>query len=416
MHRSLMKRIVRICLLLLLIQDGYGLTLSEAECIAVNRADEIRQFEAKGQSLQAQAISEGQLPDPNIQISPLNFPVDTFNFSQEPMTQFQFGINQDIPKGKTLLYRYRRTHNKSMSSLHQKDNQRLLILKAVREQWDLLFFWQRSEQILLRQRKTFKHLKDVASSLFSNNKVPQKDVLNAQLELTQIEERLIQVRQAIDDTRVNLARWIGQKAAYRASASLVMDNKKVVLSKVPKKILLGHPVIKADNSDINSAISSIAISKQDYLPGFSLGAAYGVRSGRNINGNKRPDFLTGQVKISLPLFPKDRQDKKLLASQRELSSLKAKRYADLKGLNRVLGTNIVDYKRTREKLSLYSRKLLPEAKQYANSTLIAYQNDKTDFLTVALGYIRWLDIELAEVKEQVSHSKAGINILYLQGR
>ena len=47
MYRSLMKRIVRICLLLLLIQDGYGLTLSEAECIAVNRADEIRQFEAK---------------------------------------------------------------------------------------------------------------------------------------------------------------------------------------------------------------------------------------------------------------------------------------------------------------------------------------------------------------------------------
>ena len=157
MYRTLMKRIASICLLFFLIQESYGLSLSEAECIAVNRADEIRQFEAKGQSLQAQAIAEGQLPDPSLQISPLNFPTDTFNFSQEPMTQLQFGISQDIPKGKTLLYRYQRTHNKSKSSLHQKDNQRLLILKAVREQWDLLYFWQRSEQILLRQKKTFKH-------------------------------------------------------------------------------------------------------------------------------------------------------------------------------------------------------------------------------------------------------------------
>jgi hypothetical protein len=66
-------------------------------------------------------------------------------------------------------------------------------------------------------------------------------------------------------------------------------------------------------------------------------------------------------------------------------------------------------------VKIYRNTLIPEAKQYAKSTLIAYQNNQSDFINVAQSHIRQLNIELAEVQETIAFKKVHINLLYLQG-
>ncbi|MCF6319376.1 MAG: transporter, partial [Proteobacteria bacterium] len=54
------------------------------------------------QATQSLSVAAGQLPDPKVSLAFLNFPTDTFNFGQEPMTQLKVGVSQMFPRGKTL--------------------------------------------------------------------------------------------------------------------------------------------------------------------------------------------------------------------------------------------------------------------------------------------------------------------------
>lgn len=410
-------RLYTILLLLILCSPtSYALGLKQVEQIALDRANETKEFRDKSSALSSQAIADNQLPDPTLQVGALNLPTNSFSLSQEMMSQIQVGISQVFPKGKTLKYRYLKTRHLAGAAKEQEELQRILILKKVRELWDLVYLWKKSEQILLSQRDTFKQLKKVAGSLFANNKVPQKDVLNAQLELSQIDEQLVQVRQAQENTRVELARWVGDSVSRQISVNkLPMWVSRAKLRHLSKYIS-AHPILKVDRENIRANESQVQITKQDYLPGFSVGVSYGYRQGTGILGMKKPDFLSSAVQVSLPLFPKNRQDKKLLSSQKNLSSAKEKLHANYKELKKLLSTSVVDFNKTQEKIALYKKSLLPEAKQYANSTLIAYQNARSDFINVAQSHVRWLNIELGLVREQIKNRQAQINILYVQGK
>jgi len=65
---------------------------------------------------------------------------------------------------------------------------------------------------------------------------------------------------------------------------------------------------------------------------------------------------------------------------------------------------------------LYRLRLTPEAKQYAEATMSAYQNAQTDFPTLARAYVRELNIELAGLRARVGRDAARVNLLYLQGK
>lgn len=411
-----MKRFSALLVFFLCSATAHSLALKQVEQIALDRANETKLYQDKASALDAQAIADNQLPDPLLQVGALNLPTNSFSLSQEMMAQIQVGISQTFPKGKTLKYRAMKSRHLAQAAKEQGALQGIVIKKKVRELWDLLYLWEKSEQILLSQRNTFEQLKKVAGSLFANNKVPQKDVLNAQLELSQLNEQLVEVQQAKENTQVELARWIGEGLSKQVSVDrLPVWMKRAQLRRL-QSYIPAHPILKIDQDSIRAEESQVQLAKQDYLPGFSVGVSYGYRQGSGILGMKKPDFLSGAVQVSLPLFPKNRQDKKLLSSQKNLSAAKEKLHADFKALNKLLSASVVDFHKTQQRISLYKKHLLPEAKQYANSTLIAYQNAQSDFINVAQSHVRWLNIELGLVKEQIKNRQAQINILYVQGK
>ena len=66
-----------------------------SEGIANNQG--LKSQAAKVEGLKAEAMAAGVLDDPRIGLGLLNLPVDTFSFSQEPMTQKQIFVAQKIP-------------------------------------------------------------------------------------------------------------------------------------------------------------------------------------------------------------------------------------------------------------------------------------------------------------------------------
>ena len=76
-------------------------TLDQVIQLAIENDPWFQGNQYKQQALDDQSVSAGQLPDPKLSLGIANLPTDTFEFNQEPMTQFKVGVSQQFPRGKT---------------------------------------------------------------------------------------------------------------------------------------------------------------------------------------------------------------------------------------------------------------------------------------------------------------------------
>ena len=97
-------------LLLLVLMFSYSLeslaelSMAQAEKLALTSDPAVLAQQSKADSLSAEAIAKGQLPDPKIGLSLVNVPVNDFDLEREPSTQFRTKIQQAFPRGDTLKY------------------------------------------------------------------------------------------------------------------------------------------------------------------------------------------------------------------------------------------------------------------------------------------------------------------------
>ncbi len=266
------------------------LTLKQAETLAIQNSTEIQSFRAKNESLYQAAIAAGQYPDPHLFGGTLNVPVNTFKFNQEPMTQIQIGLGQYIPRGKSLQYNMQEKSCLAKAEFYKLQSMRLDILQKVRLSWLHLYYWQQARKIVSKEKNIFKDLLEVAKSMLANNKAQQKDVIRAQLELTELENRLIQIDEQIQTARFQLTRWISRPKARRAQTL----NEPHWLSLPTKNRLLNvvkqHPELKTDSATISAFQAKMRQALEQYKPGFNVNVGYGIRQGRGIDGRKWPNF------------------------------------------------------------------------------------------------------------------------------
>lgn len=398
------------------IVNATPLSIKQAETVALTQSPEIKSLRAKSRELEQKSIAAGQLVDPKLMLGTLNIPVDSFDFSQEPMTQVQVGLQQSFPRGRSLHYHSLQTKELSRAESNKQEVMRLYVLQSVRLVWLDLYYWLRAKRLVIEQKKVFQHLVSITESMLANNKAQQRDVIRAQLELSELDNRLLEINQKIDTARVELERWIGAELASKAQPGKLPGWPSLPRIEQFYEVIKQHYILKKDGTLISAGHEGINLAKQQYKPGFAVGVAYGIRQGHNINGKNRPDFLTAQVSMDLPLFPGKRQDRNLQASQENLIALEENQESDYRQLKETLKTQYAIWQQQQKSHFLYQRHLVPEAKQYAEATVTAYQNNQTDFPTLARAYVRELDIQLAGLRAVVDRDIARINLLYLQGQ
>ena len=162
--------------------------------------------------------------------------------------------------------------------------------------------------------------------------------------------------------------------------------------------------------------SGIKLAEQQYWPGVKAGVAYGFRNGRSLDTKRRPDFITARLSFDLPVFTKNRQDRQLNASQKRYEASSENKASDYRQLVEMLNSEYTKWQQEQKSYRLYQKTLLPESKQYAQATLIAYQNAQTDFPTLARAYIKQFTTQTAYLKVTINREKARVNLLYLEGK
>lgn len=408
-------KVVLSTIIILSTHSIHAISLKQAEQIALKNAPELKVLSNKQKAHSHLSVSKSQWRDPVLELGAMNLPTDTFRFNQENMTQLTIGLKQMIPKGNSLKFKHAIESIKARATFSQRKLKRLEILKSLRNAWVERFYWRQTRWILLKQRSTFNHLAEVTESLYANNKAQQKDLLNAKMQVSKVQEQIVNAQRSYQATTANLARWLGYKRAKS-----IYPQSMPWLGKLPSKDkqnqkLGSHPLISKASDEIAMKRAKSNLIKEDFKPGISVGVGYGYRQDMP-NGRRRADFLSIGLNVSLPVHTKSKQSQNYQAALSELSASMYQKQSDLNQLRELLNDTYVKWLSFRDKVHIYRASVLPDARSYAKASRISYQNAKLDFPTLANSYIELYRLEIKKEQLRLMQAKQKINLLYLNGR
>jgi outer membrane protein TolC len=370
--------------------------LDAAVAMAMTDNPGLAAMKIRAEALAAVPSQQGSLPDPRLSLNAMNFPVDSFDLTQEPMTQLQIGFNQVLPFPGKLALRAAAAEHETTAALWAVDEMRLKLVRDVKTVWWNLYFTDRALEIVARNVELLRQFVSVAQTKYKVGKGLQQDVLLAQLEVSKLHDKSISLRAMRRNQAARLNALLDQptdrplQLPHRVTETLaeIVDEKRLLMDAAQNR-----PMLAARQSKIDAARARLGLAKKGYSPDFMLGATYGYRGGENMDGSDRADFLSLMFSMNLPIYSGARQDK---AVDQRASQMLQKQYQldDARGRVAVeVSRALADYQRSREQASLFKQGIIPQAAQTVASMLAAYQVNKVDFLNLVRAQVTLFNYE-----------------------
>ena len=406
-----------------------SIDLEEAIIIAQKIDPWIEGNQYQQQAIEADSIVAGTLPDPIVAAGFVNVPTNSFEFNEEPMTQFKAGVTQILPRGDSLALRQKQLSVMSSQYPYQRDDRRAKVAVNVAELWLESFRANRSIQLIEDDRDLFEHLVDVARSSYASalGRTRQQDLVRAQLELTRLDDRLTVLRERKETEEAKLLEWIGPAAAtsdtgrvsgYSTSLDLSktlpiisLQHPELVEAAQPRSPqllashLADHPAILSIDAKIDATDTGVALAEQSYKPQWSINAGYGYRD-NSPSGQNRSDFLSVGIALDLPFFTAKKQDKQVQSAIATTEAVRTEKALLLRSMIAAFDTQRARLFRLDQRRDLYQTRLLTEMAAQAEASLTAYTNDDGDFAEAVRARIAELNAKIDALDIEVDRLKA----------
>lgn len=414
-----------------------ALTLEETIELALVNDPWLVGNEFQQQSLDAQRVAAGALPDPMISLGVANLPIDTFDFNRHEMTQLKIGVTQQFPRGDSRSLRQERLAILSSQHPLQRLDRRARVAAAAGQLWLDAYRAQESIRLIEQDRELFEYLVDVAQSSYSSalGRTRQQDLVRAQLELTRLEDRLTALHEQREIALARLNEWLGndfsrqnQQADHEAKNKTTYTLAKVLPTVAltypelyetktrlsPQALfpyLLTHPAILNLDRKISASRVGIELAEQKYKPQWGVNASYGYRDD-NPMGNDRADFFSVGVTFDLPIFTTNRQDKEKQAAIADSEAVKTEKWLALRNMLASFEAARARLLRLDQRRSLYRSRLLEEMHEQAEASLTAYTNDDGDFAEVVRARIAELNARIDALDIDIDRLKTVLQLNY----
>lgn len=374
------------------------LTVEEAIAHALQDNPSLGQIKARFEALSQLPPQKGSLPDPIFHFNAMNMPTDTFDLSQEAMTQMQYGISQSIPFPGKLRFEKQASEFEATAAKYSVNELEEVLKQKVKTSWWTLFYLDRALEILAKNQEIWRESIDVATTMYEVGVGLQQDVLLAQLELSILYEQEISLKALRRQQEIQLNVLMDAPVYQPIFLSTTQIGG---FKKLKDEIQLvdlsdeNRPVLKEALMKINASNARVSLAKRDFFPDFNLEVLYGEREGKNTApmSGSRSDLLTVKVGVTVPLYMNTKQSKALSQGVAEVSMEKYNYYDTKSKVSAEISAAITDYKEDVEKYELFDTSILPQARQTAASMLAGYKVDEVDFLNLMRSQIALLKYE-----------------------
>lgn len=311
---------------------------------------------------------------------------------------YVFQGSQKFPWFGKRAARGRVARAESNAAFHDVEDSRVRLAEATRIAFYDYYVAQRQLDLNRQNLEIIRQLRSTAQSRYQANQVTQQDVLQAEVELAELERRSLELERAnrIAIARANtLLREEPFNPLPPPPATLPAAASPPDVGALQEIAISQRPDLQALSARVRAEQASVTLACKDYYPDVEV---FGRYDSFWQPADTQSD-LRGQVGVNLnvPIYRG-----KLNAAVREALANLSQRRAEFE--QRVLdvryevASSYEEVEESRQTLELYANKLIPAAEQNVSVARSNYDVNKTTFLDLAVAQ-RQL-IELREKREE----------------
>jgi len=273
------------------VQYDNPLSLQEAERLALENDSLTKKIDAEAVSLKQKGVAAARLPDPKLKLGLMNLPTDTFDLQQEPMTQQVIGLQLMFPPYNMLDHKGEQLTLKGEAKSLNAVNRQRETLSSVRNAWLKVYLQHHAGEIVKKSEVLFTQLVKITKSKYRSGQSSQQAVIRAELELSLLQDRQIQIEGKKDQALATLAKWVGTSEKNRPLSLDALTIPEIGERQTPKLAIDKHPAIQASVVNMNAAKAGIEVARSRNHPGWMMDLSYGRRE-QSLAGVERADFLS----------------------------------------------------------------------------------------------------------------------------
>ncbi len=238
-----------------------------------------------------------------------------------------------------------------------------------------------------------KELENFINTNYSIGKSESQDLINAQLQVTKLDEKIQANQQMQQRLSAQLSEWLGSdwlinseqlKASNQLNWDGLQDIENANNNRNYYSQLNQNPAIRMIDASINVRRTQVDIARESYAPQFGVEVMYAYRQSNNMRGEPASDLVSAYITMDIPLFTGNRQDKNLAAAQYQVGAAQSQKDTLLNQMNAKVNTLLVDKNNLAQRIERFESTLLPQADSRVKATERGYQNNTAQFNDVIL--------------------------------
>ena len=347
------------------------------------------------------------LPDPQLSVSLLNYPVDTLSSSDTPMAGTDFKLAQKFPFPGKLSTKRELARQQELWAQAKYEDLILQVRQQVRDSWYALNFQRQA----IALTKTHVDLMDDLSRLVENRyqvgKGLQQNVLTAQVARSRLFDLLLRLQKDAEISQARINSLVGR------ATDLPIENIPVPaetsadlgLAQLQQQARENRPMFVAFAALIDQNEKKARLAELDYRPDFNVWAGYRFRDDELADGGT--DFVSGGISINLP-FPVAKRRAAVREADAGLRLAHQQHNDFTRQVDFELHRGLSELQQAQKLTSLYADGIIPQAEQAYKATMIAYQVDKVNFLILhdSVMTLYKYRVDLARAQSDVQRSSA----------
>ncbi|EHH3078040.1 TolC family protein [Vibrio vulnificus] len=383
-----------------------------------------KQFYAQSQAMRETGVAAATLMDPKLKVGFGGLPVDSFKFDEDPMTNISVGLMQQFERGSTLDLQSKKATQQADGMALQVETREREVANSMTQLWLELGYQQQAERVLHENQRLMRELESFISTNYSIGKSEAQDLLNAQLQVSQLEEKL-QANQQMQRRILSQmsewlgSEWLGKQTMLQATNQLNWQSLDTLLASVNNEqyfsLLAQHPMVRMADASIAVSQTQVELAEQSYTPQFGVEVMYAYRQANNMKGEPASDLVSAYLTMDIPLFTGNRQDRNHAAAQYQVGAAQSQKDLLLSQMNAKVNALMDDRTNLEQRLERYQTTLVEQAKARTKAVERGYQNSTAQFNDVIAATRDELAVELESQRLITDLNQVNSNLSMLLG-
>ncbi|MFC0175184.1 TolC family protein [Vibrio breoganii] len=383
------------------------------------------QYAAQSQAMRETSVASSTLMDPKLKVGFGGLPVDSFKFDEDPMTNISVGLMQQFERGATLDLNQRKANQQADGMAYQVQVREREVANSITQLWLELGYLQYAETLIESNQRLMVEMEQYIQTNYSIGKSEAQDLLNTQLKVNKLDEKLQSNQQMQNRAVAQLSEWLGSEwlnhrsiDSNQAGYQLDWPRLNTLLEQQTSNtqyysLLNQHPMAQMADANISANRTQVEVAEQSYTPQFGVEVMYAYRQSDNMKGEPASDLLSAYLTMDIPLFTGNRQDKNVTAAQYQVGAAQYQKDTLLAQMNAQVNALMTDRMNLIERIQRYQEHLLPQSKARIEAIERGYQNNTAQFgdvITASTDELA-LQMELARLITDMNQVNSKLSML-----